>query len=125
MPVPSTMIVFKLTIVLILCGLVISETAFIIADSGAVAIIVQDTLVGTIETILPDLDVKPDRYIHFGGSTPAGYRGYEDLISSASGTEPARPRESASAKPSGFSGVTSRGCPCRRSTQTKPSSRDT
>lgn len=65
-----------------------AEAAFIIEDSDAVAVLVEDTLLGTIESIRADLDLPSDRYLHFGGKAPAGYHAFEDLVQAASSSEP-------------------------------------
>jgi len=64
------------------------EVAYIVADSGARALIVQDALAAVIEEIRDGLPVDAARRIHFGGPAPAGYRDYEGLIASARETEP-------------------------------------
>ncbi len=64
------------------------EAAFIINDCGAAAVLVEDALLDTVETIRPDLRLPEGRYVHIGDATPAGYRGYEDLIANASAVEP-------------------------------------
>ena len=65
------------------------EAAFIINDCGATAVLVEDALTATLESVRDELAVLRDRIVHFGGITPAGYRGYEDLIAAAPDTEPA------------------------------------
>ena len=67
------------------------EAAFIINDCGAAAVLLEDALSGTLESVRAELDVPDDRLVHFGGGTPAGYCGYDDLIANASDTEPAIP----------------------------------
>ncbi|MDH3771698.1 MAG: AMP-binding protein, partial [Nitrospirota bacterium] len=64
-----------------------AEVTFIIEDCGAAALLVEDALVGTVENIRADLDLPSDRYIHFGGKAPSGYRAYEDLFGAASSAE--------------------------------------
>lgn len=64
------------------------EIAYIVADSGARALIVQEALAGAAEDIRGDLPVPPGRFIHFGAPPPAGWRGYEDLLGAARDTEP-------------------------------------
>jgi acyl-CoA synthetase (AMP-forming)/AMP-acid ligase II len=65
------------------------EIRFIIENSGAAALIVEDQLVGVIEEILADLPIGPDRCIMFGpGKVPAGFRAYEGFLSSALDREP-------------------------------------
>ncbi len=48
------------------------EIAYIVEDSGAEALIVQDALAGRVEEIRDGLTVPADRYIHFGGTRTAG-----------------------------------------------------
>jgi acyl-CoA synthetase (AMP-forming)/AMP-acid ligase II len=63
------------------------EVRFIVENAGARALIVQDELIGLVEEIRADLSVR--HYIHFGvAARPAGYRGYEDLLAEAAGSEP-------------------------------------
>src|SRR5580658_2392517 len=72
--------------------LVGKEIRYIVDDSEAVALIVQDQLVGAIEEVGPELSVPPSRRIWFGtGKCPAGYTAYEDLIANARDSEPAIP----------------------------------
>ena len=66
------------------------EVRFIVEDSGASALIVEDQLVGVIEEIGRELPIAPERRIVFGsGKVPAGYRGYETLLATAQDREPA------------------------------------
>jgi fatty-acyl-CoA synthase len=66
------------------------EIGYIVSDSGARALIVQDALVGAIEEIRGTLQLDAGRYLHFGAQrTPVGYLGYEDLIARAAASEPA------------------------------------
>ena len=70
--------------------LVGSEIRYIVGHCGARAMLVQDDLLGPCEEIRGEVPVEPDKFIHFGGrATPAGYRGYEDLIARAQDGEPA------------------------------------
>jgi fatty-acyl-CoA synthase len=72
--------------------LVGKEIRFIVENSGASAVIVQDELVGLIDGIRSDVSVPAGNYIHFGArNCPAGYRDYETLLAAASGSEPAEP----------------------------------
>ena len=65
------------------------EIQFIVENSGARAIVVQDTLVGGIEAVRGDLSVPESNFIHFGqAACPAGYRAYEDIIEAARDAEP-------------------------------------
>jgi fatty-acyl-CoA synthase len=69
--------------------LVGSEVAFIVTDSGASAMIVQDELAGVVEEIRASLPFGYDRIIQFGGRrTPAGLLDYEALINRASDANP-------------------------------------
>jgi acyl-CoA synthetase (AMP-forming)/AMP-acid ligase II len=66
-----------------------SEVRFIIENSGATALIVEDQLLSVIEEIGADLAVARDRCIMFGGGkVPAGCRSYEDLLAAALDREP-------------------------------------
>jgi acyl-CoA synthetase (AMP-forming)/AMP-acid ligase II len=65
------------------------EIRYILDDSGAAALIVQDALTGPVEEIRADLAIPPDRYVLFGAAARPGYRGYEALIDRASDREPA------------------------------------
>jgi fatty-acyl-CoA synthase len=65
-----------------------TEAAFIINDSGAAAVIVEDALLPTLDAARADISIPEDRFILIGGTPRAGYRGYEDLLSAASDTEP-------------------------------------
>jgi acyl-CoA synthetase (AMP-forming)/AMP-acid ligase II len=71
--------------------LVAPEIAYILADSGAAALIVQDALTGPVEEIRADLEIPDDRCLHFGGPAPAGCRSYEDLLAAAAPREPGVP----------------------------------
>jgi fatty-acyl-CoA synthase len=69
--------------------LVGKEIRYIVDDSGAAAIIVQDQLVGALEDVGPELSVPLSRRIWFGaGQCPAGYASYEKLMSDARDSEP-------------------------------------
>ena len=65
--------------------LVTPEIEYILEDSGARALIVQDQLAELLEPLVGHLD---SRLIVFGGAAPAGFLGYEDLLSAASSSEP-------------------------------------
>ena len=66
------------------------EARYIIEDSEAAALIVQDELVDTVESVRDQLGLHEDRYIAFGaGARRAGYRAYEDLLAAARDTPPA------------------------------------
>lgn len=64
------------------------EAAFILKDCGASAVLVEDALVEIVDAVRDEIQVAQDRYIHFGGVAPTGYRAYEDLMSAALDAEP-------------------------------------
>jgi acyl-CoA synthetase (AMP-forming)/AMP-acid ligase II len=68
--------------------LVGSEVRYIVENSEAKAVIVQDELLDRVETIRAERLIAQDKYIHFGGRTPAGYRSYEDLVAAGARSEP-------------------------------------
>jgi fatty-acyl-CoA synthase len=68
--------------------LVGSEVRYIVENSEAKAVIVQDDLLDRVETIRAERLIAEDKYIHFGGRTPPGYRSYEDLVAAGAGSEP-------------------------------------
>lgn len=57
------------------------ETAFIISDCGAAALIYEDALAETVDAARPDLDIAENRYIRLGEA-------YEDLLGGAASDEP-------------------------------------
>ena len=65
-----------------------SETAYIVNDSGAAALIVEDSLARLIEEVRDILEVRSDRMIQMGTGLPAGIVAYEDLIAGATSAEP-------------------------------------
>ncbi|WP_428640879.1 class I adenylate-forming enzyme family protein [Roseibium sp.] len=65
-----------------------AEAQFICEDCGVSAILAEEPFVGLVEVMQSRLSVPSDRYIHFGGPPPAGWRSYEVLINSASEAEP-------------------------------------
>ena len=68
--------------------LVGAEIAYIVGDSGARALIVQDELAGALEGAGGGLPVE--NVIHFGRAPcPAGWRDYETLLAAARDDEPA------------------------------------
>jgi acyl-CoA synthetase (AMP-forming)/AMP-acid ligase II len=77
--------------------LVGTEVAFIVSDSGASAIIVQDELSGIVEEIHSALPIDAGRIVQFGRTrTPAGRLDYEDMIARAAESPPpvaTRPEE--------------------------------
>ncbi|UUX49262.1 AMP-binding protein [Nisaea acidiphila] len=69
--------------------LVASEIRFILQDCSVSAVIAEQELHDSIDEIRGDLELADGRFIHFGGcATPAGWRGYEDLIAAGASTEP-------------------------------------
>jgi acyl-CoA synthetase (AMP-forming)/AMP-acid ligase II len=67
------------------------EIRYIIENSEAAAIIIQDALSASVEEIRADIPLASDRYIHFGGGkAPAGCRTYEELVAAGSASEPSR-----------------------------------
>src|SRR6266404_4530878 len=68
--------------------LVGSEVRYIVENSEAKAVIVQDELLDGVETIRAEHLIAEDKYIHFGGRTPTGYRSYEDLVAAGARSEP-------------------------------------
>jgi fatty-acyl-CoA synthase len=60
------------------------EVRYIVENCEARALIVQDDLLGVIESVRAELPVAAANFIHFGAAAcPAGYRAYEDLLASA------------------------------------------
>ena len=68
--------------------LVGSEVRYIVENSEAKAVIVQDDLLDSLEEVRAERLIADDKYVHFGDRTPAGHRSYEDLIAAASPSEP-------------------------------------
>ena len=65
------------------------EISYIVEDCGAKAIIVQDDLLDTLESIRSDLPIAAANIIVFGGNRyPGGARSYENLIESAVADRP-------------------------------------
>ena len=65
-----------------------SEVRYIVEDSEAKAAIIQDDLLDRVEIIRAERLIAEDKYIHFGGKTPRGYRSYEDLVAAGAQAEP-------------------------------------
>src|SRR5215469_3001689 len=65
-----------------------SEARYIIENSEAKAVIVQDGLLDRLETIRDDRLIAEDKYMHFGGRKPPGYQSYEDLVAASACFEP-------------------------------------
>ena len=70
--------------------LVGAEVLHILEDCDARAVIVEDGLIGVIESIRPSLDLPRSRFIAIG-ATASGYSAYEDLLGAASASEPDEP----------------------------------
>ncbi len=65
------------------------EVRYIVEDSGSAALLVGADLVEVIASIRDDLPLKPTAYVQIGGARPQpGFRGYEDLLASASSHPP-------------------------------------
>jgi fatty-acyl-CoA synthase len=65
------------------------EIRYIVEDSEASALVVQDELAGVVEDVRSELPISAERLIHFGErACPAGWRALEDLVASASSREP-------------------------------------
>jgi acyl-CoA synthetase (AMP-forming)/AMP-acid ligase II len=64
------------------------EIRYIVDNSEARALIVQDELIAPVETIRAELGVPAANYIHFGAACPAGYQPYENLLAKARDTRP-------------------------------------
>jgi acyl-CoA synthetase (AMP-forming)/AMP-acid ligase II len=65
------------------------DAHYIVENSEASALVVQDELLSLVEEIRADLSVPANNFIHFGPSTcPAGYRTYEELLTAAGDGEP-------------------------------------
>jgi len=77
-----------LVIVPINFRLVGPEVQYIVENSEARAVIVQDDLLDRLETVRAERLIAEDKHIHFGGRTPAGYRSYEDLVAAGANSEP-------------------------------------
>ena len=65
------------------------EVRYIVENCDARALVVQDELLGVIETVRAELPVPSANFIHFGAAAcPAGYRSYEDLLGQARDSRP-------------------------------------
>jgi acyl-CoA synthetase (AMP-forming)/AMP-acid ligase II len=65
------------------------DARYIIENSEARALVVQDELLGVVESIRAESPVPLANFIHFGAaSCPAGYRSYEDLVGQARDSRP-------------------------------------
>ena len=65
------------------------EIQYVTEHSAAKALIVQDELVPAVEGLRGKLAITDRAWIHIGERTPAGWTGYESLMSSGSDREPA------------------------------------
>jgi len=65
-----------------------SEVRYIVENSEARAIIVQEGLLDHVEAIRAERLIAEEKYIHFGGGTPPGFRSYEDLVAAGARSEP-------------------------------------
>jgi fatty-acyl-CoA synthase len=65
------------------------EIRYVVENSEARALVVQDDLLDVTESVRADLPVAAANFIHFGaGASPADYRAYEDLLSNARDSRP-------------------------------------
>ncbi len=64
------------------------EIAFCVEDSGAGALIVQQSLRGLVEEVRDSLPIRPGNLVLFGSDRVAGWSGYEELLEQARDTEP-------------------------------------
>jgi len=65
------------------------EAQYIVENSGASAVLAEDVLAGTIEAVRDNLDVPANRFILIGdGKADGEWRKYEDLLATASDSEP-------------------------------------
>ena len=65
------------------------EAQYIVENSGALALICEDVLAPTIETVRGNLDIPADRFILIGdGKAEGEWRPYEDLLAATSDAEP-------------------------------------
>ena len=68
------------------------EIEYIVRHCEARAFVVQDQLAERVESIRDQLDISPQRFIHFGADAPpADWTPYESLIERAAATHPATP----------------------------------
>lgn len=66
-----------------------TEVRYIVENCEAQALIVQDELVGVIESIRADLPIPFANFIHFGvAPCPVGFRAYEELLAQARNIRP-------------------------------------
>jgi len=78
-----------LVVVPIMFRLAPPEIEYVTNHSGSKAFITSKDFRECTDGIRGNLEVPKGNYVHLGGSAPpAGYKGYEDLLQSASSTEP-------------------------------------
>ncbi len=65
------------------------EIAYIVENSGASALIVQDALREQVDSVRDALPVAPGRRVLLGGGAPDGWRAYEALIADSPRSAPA------------------------------------
>ena len=69
--------------------LVAPEIRFILEDSGAAALVVEEALRGPVDELGDVRDLPTDRLVHVGaGAAPQGWRDYEALVADGSEAEP-------------------------------------
>lgn len=65
------------------------EAQYIVENSGACAVIVEDVLADTVAAVRDDLDIAKDRFVLIGnGKADGEWQRYEDLIERAGAVEP-------------------------------------
>ncbi len=65
------------------------EVQYILEDSGAAALVVEDVLVPVIEDVRDAMGLPGERLVELGaGPARAGYRSYEDLVAGGADAEP-------------------------------------
>jgi acyl-CoA synthetase (AMP-forming)/AMP-acid ligase II len=65
------------------------EVRYICQDSGAAAMIVEDSLVSTLEEVRGHIDIAEGRFIKIGSASPkSGYVAYENVVAAGNGREP-------------------------------------
>jgi fatty-acyl-CoA synthase len=65
------------------------EIRYIVENSEASALVVQDEFVGVVEDVRSELPIASERFIHFGERPrPAGWQALEELVTYSSSREP-------------------------------------
>ncbi|MXN67312.1 AMP-binding protein [Stappia sp. GBMRC 2046] len=64
------------------------EALYICEDCGVAAFIAEDALLDIAKGVREPLSIAAERYVHFGGETPDGWRSYEALIAESGASEP-------------------------------------